>query len=549
MLLGAFGPTRQHGGASPAVASPAMAIFIAKWTMAARQFFHEVRTTLTGKLVLLYVILAIPFALSYLTGDNEVFGVFGPHQELQLLRVANVVLLVVTCVSVFAALAMQVANFQDSEPLMHFPGAVPALAAYVLLVPGIGASILVLGIVHAVVYGRLLVSHASGRLEPILATGSILVLLLTLLGLVSAGAFRAVVLRAGARFNLWGLRASAGLAGVLAFLSLMAVPGIVVSYGGEALAANIASLDFVTPLVQWVVSGSWTRWPLVIVPQVALVTVALVYTRTWLGTAQADLTLDFVPYDVAPRSNVMGSGLGSRLQGGVGVLMLKDLLGASHRSVAIFVTRLLLQGVVFMFVAALWIVGVSRFPLLDSLQDIVMLGLAGFMPFVLGFVHGLPSVGGEGSMLATLRPVLSWRELYVAKLASNTTVIAVQTAGFVMLALAGAWILGYPVMHSWWSVMVAAWGTAIAALGSTAAAFWFPDFRPTRGVTRVGHFFYVSCSFMSYALLEVVGITGLTRWDDMSTFAGALTLLSLLVIAVAGGMGLLGAKRLGESEI
>ena len=118
-----------------------------------------------------------------------------------------------------------------------------------------------------------------------------------------------------------------------------------------------------------------------------------------------------------------------------------------------------------------------------------------------------------------------------------------------MLALAAAWILGHPVAHSWWSVMVAAWGTAIAALGSTAAAFWFPDFRPARGVTRVGYSFYVSCSFMSYALLEVVGIAGLTRWDDMSTFAGALTLLSLLVIAVAGGMGLLGAKRLGESEI
>ena len=549
MVLRVFGPTSRHGGASPAVASSAVVIFRAKRTMEARRFFHDLRTTLSGKLVLLYVILAVPLALSYLTGDSEMFGVVGPHQELQLLRVANVVLLAVTCVSVFTALAMQVANFQDTEPLMHFPGAVPGLAAYVLLVPGIGASILLLGVVHAMGYGRLLISHTSGRLEQVLATSSILVLSLTLLGLVSAGAFRAVVLRAGARFNLWGLRASAGLAGVVAFLALIAVPGIVVSHGGEALAANLASLDFVTPLAQWIVSGPRTRWPLVIVPQVALITVALVYARTWLGTAQADLTLDFVPYDAAPRSNVMRSGLVSGLLSGVGVLMLKDLIGASHRNVVIFVARLSLQGAGFSFVAALWIVGLSRFSLPGSPQEIVMLGLAGFMPFGLGLVHGLPSVGGEGSTLAMLRPVFSWRELYVAKLAGNATVIAVQTAGLVMLALAGAWILGYPVMHFWWSVMVAAFSAAIAAFGSTAAAFWFSDFRPTRGVTRVGQSFYISCSFISYALIEVVGITGVVRRDDVSTLAGALTFLSLLTIAVAGGMGLFAAKRLGELEI
>ena len=122
MVLRAFGPTSRHGGAFPAVASSAVVIFRAKRTMEARRFFHDLRTTLSGKLVLLYVVLAIPLALSYLTGDSEMFGVVGPHQELQLLRVANVVLLVVTCVSVSAALAMQVANFQDTEPLMHFPG-------------------------------------------------------------------------------------------------------------------------------------------------------------------------------------------------------------------------------------------------------------------------------------------------------------------------------------------------------------------------------------------------------------------------------------------
>ncbi len=37
MVLRAFGPTSHHGGACPAVASSAVVIFRAKWTMEARR--------------------------------------------------------------------------------------------------------------------------------------------------------------------------------------------------------------------------------------------------------------------------------------------------------------------------------------------------------------------------------------------------------------------------------------------------------------------------------------------------------------------------------
>ncbi len=513
-----------------------------KWKMGRRALYHEVVHTLSGKLMAILIIVAIPAVIPTVTqgagprmlpGSGVLEGIFAAaHLALALAFVAFVP----------PILSKVFVVRRGPEPLMSHPSVMPLLALYRLV------SVLLLGVAYLVsffylFYGRAIASLLESPWIGIpvhLATTSVYLLVL---GVAVASGCRSwtrrpnVARRAKTVLNGGAAIFLGTFVLLTAGVTTMAerAPELFEAFGEiaqRALYFGLAPLGatFAIDEGRWLALLGW------IVALGLATRLALRAVPAWAAVAHLELPIDLdAPTSRRYSSLFDGLRAGRGRWPAVRPFWRKDVVAPyareprSYFSEQWFVFYVEVGAVV--LIALLRHRGALQPEHSTALLVVVLLGVVAG----LAMLRGLNCLGLEGSQLGVLRPVLAGGQLFVRKGLANGIYVLTHAVAHALILFAAAQIAGLRQI-----TLVAALGYAIGSaliwtFGASALGFLLPDLQRRAtflsGAAPVAKYLYVGTCAVSLGLVGVAHVQyGLGRMDGAS-YAGFITFVVLTLVA------------------
>jgi hypothetical protein len=514
-----------------------------KWKMGRRALYHEVVHTLSGKLMFVLIIVALPTLIPLVTQGAGARLLPGSGVLDGMLVAAHLALALAFVAFVPPILSKVFVVRRTPEPLMSHPSVMPLLAFDRMLV-----SVLLTGVVFLVTffylfYGRALISRLESPWIGIpvhLATSS---LFLLVLGIAVACVCRSwtrrpniarrgkTVLNGGAAifFGTY-LLLTAGVTSMveraperLEALGEMAQRALY--FGLAPLGATLAIDEgrWLT-LLGWVVAlGLATRF-------------ALRAVTAWSTVAHLELPID-LDASTSRRYSSLFDGLraGRGRWPAVRPFWRKDVVAPyareprSYFSEQWFVFSAEVGAVV--LIAVLRHRGVLQPMHSAALLVVVLLGVVAG----LAMLRGLNCLGLEGLQLGVLRPVLTGGQLFVRKALANSIYVLTHAVAHALVLFAAAQIAGLSQITLVAVLGYAIGGALIWTFAASALGFLLPDLqcRATflSGAAAVAKYLYVGTCALSLGLVGVAHVQyGLGRMDDGS-YAGLITCVVITLVA------------------
>jgi hypothetical protein len=514
-----------------------------KWKMSRRAVYHEALHTLSGKLWIVLIIVALPSLIPLVIHGAAARILPGSGVLGGMLVAAHLALALAFVAFVPPILSKVFVVRRTPEPLMSHPSVMPLLALDRMLV-----SVLLLGVAYLVpffylFYGRALINRLESPWIGIpvhLATTSVYLLVL---GIAVASVCRSwtrrpniarrarIVLRGGAAvfFGAFFLL-TAGVTSMveraperLAALGEMAQRAL--HFGLAPLGATLAIDEgrWLT-LLGWIVALGLATW------------LALRAATAWAAVAHLEL-----PIDLAASTRRRYSSLFDGLRAGRGrwpavrPFWRKDVVAPYAREPRSYFGE---QWFAFSAgVGAVVLIAVLRNR--SALQPVhsaallvvVLLGVVAG----LAMLRGLNCLGLEGSQLGLLRPVLTGGQLFVRKGLANGIYVLTHAVAHALVLFAAAQIAGLRQITLIAVLVYAIGGALIWTFAASALGFLLPDLQRRAtflsGATTVAKYLYLGTCAMSLSLVGVAHVQcGLGRMDGGS-YAGLITLVVLTLVA------------------
>lgn len=532
-------------------------ITVVKLRLVWREFLHSIRTTIEGKIAVVFMV-AAPFLLrSMLVSSALRQASISEDSGWVVLGTAHLFMMATLVLLVAARTPRYLIVDRRDDALAHYPHARQGLAAFHLWGETVAVTTLMLLTLFYLFYGTLVTGLA---IHPVMGT------LLHLIGHVVVSLALGVVayrltLRVLERRPKWGrgIYHAASCLGVLTFVMIAGGPQLLLDLAPDQIdelrsivdtagrfyapvAALVASAVRPGPLLGWLmgvgVAGAialGAAAPLIQAPSTLL-----------LGEIQGPANRLFKSVFRGERNPST-----HRIVHGALMFFLKDVLIRAVRSPQGFMRRqCVFFGTVGLASYLAW--GLLQQNLLgENEAEALVLGLLVCLVCAAAYLGGLGSLGSEGPALALLRPVVRPSDLMGYK--TLAVMVSVVPAGLVYGAGAGALCQALDMRPG--PVVAAGIGglTAVVAAALTVSlAFLLPDF-DRRNVLVPGSSGLGRLTFVSLALYGAGVVAGL-RWMTRSgtlpstTFVPGLLTAAGVAIALAGGVMILALRRFPHLE-
>ena len=522
-----------------------------------RDFMHNVRTTIEGKIAVATMV-AAPFLMKSLLVSSALRQAsMSEDAAWVVLWTAHLFMLAALVLFVAARTARSLIVDRRDDALAHHPHARQALAAFHLWGETVSVVTLMLLALFYLFYGtlvsRLAVHPVMGTLLHVIGHAVVTLAL-------GAVAYR-LTLRALERHPTWGRRIfhMTSFPGVLAFVMIAGGPQLLLDFAPDRIEELRSIFEsagrFYVPVTALVAStvrpGPLWGWSIGVgvAGAIALAAAApLIQTpsRILLAGVQGPVNRRF--------KSVFGgrkSPSTHRVVHGARMFFLKDVLLSTVRSPQRFIRR---QGV---FLGTVSLAPYLAWGLLqESLigkneAEALVSGLVVFLVCAAAYLRGLGSLGSEGPALALLRPVVRPSDLMGYK--TVAVLASVVPAGLVYGALAGALSQALDLRPGPLAAAGIGGLTAVVATAfAVSLAFLFPDFERRNvlvpGSSRMGRLAFVSVAL--YGTGVVSGLRWMTRSGMLpsSMFGPSLMTVAGIGVALTGVVMMLALRRFPHLE-
>jgi hypothetical protein len=524
--------------------------------MLRRTLWHQVRHTLTGKAAVLLLAVAAPSLWRVARGGSARAATYADLAALRGALVWAEVFTVVACAAFVASLyARQFTRFSSDEPLQVFGGAHRALAAHRDGVVTIGTSIIYQLLFFYLFHGRrFMAAYGSGWL--LLPHAFLLSLQLFIAGVLAQALTRRLLEREGMQRRAELVFRWLGMVSLLLLILPAIGPSLLRDHAAEQLRWIGAHgeragffLQFPSAIVLLARRGDWLAAGLWACAFLGLVLAAVAVFARSLAYPIAD------PSSASIRSRFAKS-LFARANGAAA----PDLAWLFFRKdvVAVYLRQPSLYFLHHWMLLGLWGGGTAITIHYYRAQAIghatataIVVMIAATLGAIVAAHRCLPALGLEGAQLAALRPVISPRALWRAKLLANAPLIAAHAGihSIAMWAVAAGFGLATPLAL----VLAAAlWSAVICGPVALGIGFLLPDFTRARGLvhgaTRTGRFIYM------WLVSSGIGAIGLGAWmrgRGMISAAEVATLVAVLttvLVACAGASTAMALARFNRLE-
>lgn len=527
--------------------------------MSVRQFAHEVKHTLNGKLAIILLLFAVPAVPGLVRGSTAVAKTFSPQVNVGVLLIAFLFLLLAFALTISASLAKSLLTDREDEPLRVFTAALWPVAAYRLLVgTGLSAGTFLVAFYLVFHWGLLLQALPRPFIEvPVYVVS--LVICLLVVGAGAATLFNSLIHRNDPRLTPTTVHRVGGMMVIVSMIGLPLVPRYVARRWPEAVAQvgalgeDLAWLHVPFAAARAAGQGSWAALLLWVVGLAGAVWVAGRVARSWVGAATLVVHAEpgsgkrrFAPIIRAAVSEP------GRLRG-VWLFWNKDVVAPFARGRSAYLAQqwVLLSGAMGVIISAGMLV--KRQVIAPAQGSAYVLAVAAAVPLVLAMLRGLPCLGQEGSQIVLLRPVLSAQDLFLRKVVVNGAYVALHAAAYVLVVWVAAAAARSPAPPLPVLLGTALTTAAVATLAGCALGFLLPDmerrsvFLP--GSAMGGKLVY---SVTALYLLSIVGVAEWLRASEAVTVTTYLAMLggtAVMALAATLAVAVWAVRRLPHLEL